>query len=95
MLAVTAVQIRKIGSAAVDPRRGHSRWLRRIHMETTIYMPLLNEGTDVWRPVKAEELGDGCYRVAGSQCDEEEWAFPTGAIVIIDAGRRIVSVVNA
>lgn len=54
-------------------------------METTIYMPLLNKGTDVWRPVEAEELGNGRYRGTGLPPGEEEWALPTAAIVVIDA----------
>jgi hypothetical protein len=47
----------------------------------TIYVPLLNEGTDVWRPVEATHLSGDLYRVEGSVPDDEEWAFPPGAIV--------------
>ena len=46
-----------------------------------IYMPLLNEGTDVWRPVEATQLSGDLYRVDGSVPEDEEWAFPPGAIV--------------
>jgi hypothetical protein len=60
-------------------------------MATTILMPLLNEGTAVWRPVQADMLEDGCYRVTGQASDDEEWAFPTGAVVIVDHENRIVS----
>jgi hypothetical protein len=47
----------------------------------TIYMPLLNEGTDVWRPVQGTPLGSDRYRVEGHAENEEEWAFPPGAVV--------------
>lgn len=46
-----------------------------------IYMPLLNEGTDVWCPVEATHLSGDLYRVAGPVPDDQEWAFPAGAIV--------------
>jgi len=60
-------------------------------MTTTIFMPLLNEGTDVWRPVEAEALGNGRYRVMGQASNDEEWAFPSGVTVVIDHESRIVS----
>lgn len=47
----------------------------------TMYMPLLNEGTDVWRPVEVTPLYGGVYRVEGTVPADEEWAFPPGTIV--------------
>jgi hypothetical protein len=47
----------------------------------TIYMPLLNEGTAVWRPVTAEHLNGDVFRVIGPMPDDEEWAFPPGSVV--------------
>ena len=47
----------------------------------TIYMPLLNEGTDVWRPVNATPLAGDRYRVEGNVPQDEEWAFASGTIV--------------
>jgi hypothetical protein len=47
----------------------------------TIYMPLLNEGTDVLRPVEAEAHSDGRYTILGSVPDDEQWAFSPGSIV--------------
>ncbi|HVJ34457.1 MAG TPA: hypothetical protein VND94_15180 [Terriglobia bacterium] len=49
---------------------------------TTIYMPLLNEAVDVWRPVMAEPLGRDRYKILGPIPDEEEWSFAPGAVVI-------------
>ena len=46
-----------------------------------VYMPLLNEGTDVWRPVQATPLTGETYRVEGEVPAEEEWAFPPGSVV--------------
>jgi hypothetical protein len=48
---------------------------------TTIYMPLMNEGVEVWRPVEAEPLGGEMYRITGAQPPEEEWAFAPGRVV--------------
>lgn len=47
----------------------------------TIYMPLLNEGVDVWRPVEATPISQDTYRVDGEVPDGEEWAFASGQIV--------------
>jgi hypothetical protein len=48
----------------------------------TIYMPLLNEGTDVWRPVEATPLTGNSFRVEGDVPDYEQWAFAPGAVVL-------------
>ena len=53
----------------------------------TIYMPLENEGTDVWKPVQAEDLGGGRVRIVGSMPEGERWRFPPGSIVRIRARR--------
>ena len=44
-------------------------------------MPLLNEGTDVWRPVEATRLATGYYRIDGEVLSDEQWAFPPGTVV--------------
>jgi hypothetical protein len=46
-----------------------------------IFLPLLNEGTDVWRPVEAEPLGGGLYRVLGDAPEDETWAHAPGSTV--------------
>lgn len=50
-------------------------------MATTIFMPLLNEGTDVWRPVNATPVSSDTYRIEGEMPDDEEWAFLPGSVV--------------
>ena len=47
----------------------------------TIYMPLLNEGTDVWRPVEATHLEADSFRVEGPVPEDEEWMFAPGSLV--------------
>ena len=46
----------------------------------TIYVPLLGEAVDVWRPVDAEREGE-FYRITGSAPEAEEWAFASGSLV--------------
>jgi hypothetical protein len=46
----------------------------------TIYMPLLDEGTEVWRPVEAIREGDD-YLVLGPMPSEETWMFAPGIVV--------------
>jgi hypothetical protein len=63
-------------------------------MKTRIYIYLLDEGTDVWRPADAEQVGDSTYRITGQAADNtEKWQFKTGEIVrcrekIFSGGRR-------
>jgi hypothetical protein len=48
---------------------------------TTIYMPLLNEGVDVWRPVEAMKVTELGYMVTENAPSDEEWAFQPGHIL--------------
>jgi hypothetical protein len=42
----------------------------------TIYVELLDEGVEVWRPVEAERRHDGLYRILSRPHDETEaWMF--------------------
>lgn len=52
----------------------------------TVFMPLSDEGVAVWRPVDAEALPSGWYRIVSvnEQPAHESWAFPTGAVVVCD-----------
>jgi hypothetical protein len=48
----------------------------------TIYIELLDEGVQVWRPVEAERRQDGLYRILSKPPDETEaWKFPPGSVV--------------
>jgi hypothetical protein len=47
--------------------------------EAMIYVRLLDEGTDVWRPVRATVLPDGTFRLLEPNCydpNAETWEFP-------------------
>jgi hypothetical protein len=47
----------------------------------TIYVSLLKEGTDCWRPVKAELVAEGLFRIAESQPEDEQWEFQPSQLV--------------
>ena len=47
----------------------------RMSPQTTIYMPLRDEGTDVWAPVFAEMIGPNHYRLISSTSNIDEWQF--------------------
>jgi len=56
-----------------------------------IYVPLLNEGTDVMRPVKAEAINLDVYRLLVDPEDDsenEDWLFPPGSIVHCEPEHR-------
>jgi hypothetical protein len=44
-------------------------------MEKTIYMPLVGEGTECWRPVRAVPLGDDVFEVIDRIPESESWDF--------------------
>ena len=51
----------------------------------TVFVRLLDEGTDVWRPVKARRLGETTYQIADEPAPEDEaWAFQPGDIVVVE-----------
>jgi hypothetical protein len=50
-----------------------------IDTEVVVYVRLLDEGTDVWRPVRATALPDGTFRLLepdGYDSNAERWEFP-------------------
>lgn len=64
---------------------------------TTIFMPLLNEGVDVWRPVDATHVSSDTYRIEGAIPDHEDWAFAPGSVVrcerkMLSRGERLTAV---
>ena len=54
-----------------------------INNNIEVYVYLLGEGTDVWRPVQAEKLSDKLFRIVSQNTDpeDEKWQFSTGDIV--------------
>jgi hypothetical protein len=48
----------------------------------TIYVHLLNEGVDVWRPVEAAPAAsDARFRIVTPCPEEEDWEFQPGDVV--------------
>ena len=65
----------------------------------TIYVALLDEGVDVWRPVQAERVRTGVFRILPMNPDpeDERWEFPPGSVVRceereVSEGRALVAV---
>ena len=46
-----------------------------------IYVPLLDEGTDVWRPVQARPLGGDEFEILDLEPPGERWPFQSGSRV--------------
>ena len=64
-----------------------------------IYIYLLNEGTDCWRPVDAERVNSDSFKIISVNPDpeDEDWQFQTGSIVRceereLSVGRVLVAV---
>lgn len=51
--------------------------------EKTIYVYLLDEGVDVWRPVNAIQVRENIYKIVSDNPDPEDeiWQFKTGDFV--------------
>jgi hypothetical protein len=51
--------------------------------EVQIYVALLDEGTDVWRPVRATSAGHDAYVIISENDNPqlEHWQFRTGDVV--------------
>jgi hypothetical protein len=69
--------------------------------EVVVYVRLLDEGTDVWRPVRAAALPDGTFRLLEPDRydpDTERWEFPPSTKVrcvarkFTDGGEGFVAV---
>lgn len=69
-------------------------------MSDTIYVALLDEGTNVWRPVPARRLDDSTYEVlrpTDYDPEDETWEFPPGSVVQcaprqVSGGERLTAV---
>ncbi len=58
-------------------------------MTLTIYIPLQDEGTEVWRPVEAEHVCDDRYRILSPRPMDEVWPFSPNEIVRCE--RKVLS----
>lgn len=46
-----------------------------------IYVRLLDEAVDVWRPVRAVHQAEDVYRIVSDAVEGERWEFPSGSLV--------------
>lgn len=55
-------------------------------MTTEIFVSLLGEGVDVWRPIQAEQVKGNIYRIVDQPYDRqvESWQFEPGDTVVCD-----------
>ncbi len=59
--------------------------------ENTVYIKLLDEGTDVWRPVSAVKLAADTYELQGHDIydpEDEVWEFLPGSQVIVNKVKK-------
>ncbi len=49
-----------------------------------IYVPLRDEGTDVWNPICAHLLSPAVFRIPEIKPDDEAWAFESGQAVVVE-----------
>jgi len=68
--------------------------------EHKIYVALLEEGTDVWRPVMAKQITDKSFLILGEVPAEESWEFAPGSQVrceehVFSGGERGLVAVGA
>ena len=74
-----------------------------MNTDAVVYVRLLDEGTDVWRPVNAAALPDGSFELLPPDFDSEAelWEFPPAAKVrcmtkeFAGGMRRLVAVARA
>ncbi len=67
-----------------------------------IYVNLLDEGTNCWRPVNAERVQDNCFKITSVNPDpeDENWQFTTGTVVRceekeLSGGKALVAIEEA
>jgi hypothetical protein len=59
----------------------------------TIYVKILNEGTTVWRPVKAEKILNNVFKIIDFPEHGEKWEFSPNTKVICALQEKSVGMV--
>mgnify|MGYP003382241126 CR=1 FL=1 len=72
----------KAAAEACPPTRSDT-----VGTRVLIHVKLLGEAVDVWRPVTAEFVGRGTYRIIGDLPEGENWEFKPGMEVLCDYRR--------
>lgn len=64
-----------------------------------IYIRLLDEGVDVWKPINARPVGEGIFQISDQSYDPdlETWEFEPGDFVFckarqFDEGRILIAI---
>jgi hypothetical protein len=62
-----------------------------------VHVSLLDEGTEVWRPVDAELVGPSLFRLLGTVPNDESWEFLPGTVVrcenrLLSSGMVLVAI---
>ena len=52
-----------------------------MNVQVTIFIRLMDEGVECWRPVEAEPRGS-TYLLIGPMPSDERWEFPAGSLVV-------------
>jgi hypothetical protein len=52
--------------------------------KVTVYIALLDEGTDCWVPVNASPQSDGSFVIHGDMPDDDRWQFAPGSQVLCE-----------
>ena len=75
------------------------RALIGVGCDATVYVALVGEAVDAWRPISARCEGDGLYRLSDRVPCGERWAFPPGSLVRCEprclGGTSVVVAVSA
>jgi len=88
----------------IEPEKSYMSVPQDTDTEVVVYVRLLDEGTDVWRPVGATALPDGTFRLLepdGYDPNAETWEFPPLTKVccvtrkFADGGEGLVAVARA
>ena len=80
---------------------GQDHWTDGFSSLATIFVPLLDEAVQAWRPVEAELLPDSLYRIITKNDEgKERWRYNAGQVVrcearVIDGERCLVAVGTA
>ena len=70
------------GHAATALDAGRSTRLTvRLRDRAAVFVRVLNQSTEAWRPVDAEHVSGDRYRLLGDKPDDETWPFATGDVV--------------
>jgi hypothetical protein len=68
----------------IERSDGRSEIAKQSELLLLLYMPMLDEGTDVWRPIAAQPLGHSMAQVCSETPDDESWQYPTGARIVYE-----------